>query len=226
MRNRSSRSPRWSPRLESLDSRLLLSVTIQANGPQIQVSGDNAADVVSVTDNGQGRVSVTANGRTSTFGGISEIDVQTGGGNDTVNYRLTGSTTVQSRVRIDLGDGNDTANLTANGVRLGADAQVEVDGGSGNDRITANYSVKADGQFQFRLTGGEGNDTVTANLALAAGSTGAVQAEVDGNDGDDLLTLKVTGKAGSLDARLNGNDGFDRGASTPNVRVQNIEAGL
>ena len=105
-------------------------------------------------------------------------------------------------------------------------AEVEVNGGSGNDMITANYSVEADGRFRFRLTGGDGNDTVNASLALAAGSTGEVEAEVDGNDGDDRLTLNVTGRAGSLDARLNGNDGFDRGASTPNVRVQNVEAGL
>jgi len=163
MRNRSSRLG-WSPCLESLDARVLLSVTIQANGPQIQVSGDNAADVVSVTDNGQGRVSVTANGRTSTFGGISEIDVQTGGGNDNVSYQLTGSTTSQHRFKIDLGSGDDTADVTANGIRLGADAEIEVDGGSGNDTITANAAVEADGQFRFRLTGGEGNDVVTANM--------------------------------------------------------------
>src|SRR3954454_21923174 len=119
MRNRSSRSSRWTPRLESLDHRLLLSVTIQANGPQIQLSGDNAADVVSITDNGQGRVSVTADGRNSTFRGSSEIDVQTGGGNDSVAYQLTGSITSQSKVKIDLGDGDDTTNISANGVCLG-----------------------------------------------------------------------------------------------------------
>ena len=47
MRNHSNR-PRWSPRLEEIDSRWLRSVLIRANGPQIQVSGDAAAD-------GQGR---------------------------------------------------------------------------------------------------------------------------------------------------------------------------
>lgn len=80
MRNHSSR-PRWSPRLEEIDSRWLRSVLIRANGPQIQVSGDAAAG-------GQGRERITADGRTSRFVGIGEIDVQTGGGNDSVGDQI------------------------------------------------------------------------------------------------------------------------------------------
>jgi len=109
---------------------------------------------------------------------------------------------------------------------LPADAEVEVSGGRGNDTITADYAVEVDGQFRFRLDGGDGNDTVTANLALAAGSTGTVEALVKGNEGDDRLTLNVTGAAASLSAKLDGDAGFDRCASTPNVQVEECEAPL
>lgn len=219
-------SRRLVPRLEGLDLRLCPSVTVQANGPSLQISGNGTADAVSIVDNGQGRVTVTANGQISTFVDISEIRVQTGGGNDTVDYRLTGSTTAQTKVGIDLGDGDDTATVRASGVRLGADAELKVSGGRGNDAITADYAVEVDGRFKFELVGNEGNDTITGNLALAAGSTGAVEARVQGNDGDDRLTLNVTGTAGSLDARLSGNDGFDRFAATANVQVDGVEAPL
>jgi len=226
MGSRLSRSSRFVPRLEALEARWCPSVTIQANGQELRIDGNDAADVISITDNGQGRVAVTADGRTAAFTGISLIRVQTRGGNDAVDYQLTGSTTAPSQVRIDLGEGNDVATVRANGVRLGADAEVEVSGGRGADVITAAYAVEADGRFRFRLDGGDGDDTVSANLALAAGSTGAVEALVKGNEGDDRLTLNVTGTAGSLDARLDGDAGFDRCASTPNVRVEECEAPL
>jgi hypothetical protein len=226
MSSHSQRTRRFVPRLEGLETRWCPSVTIQSNGAELRIDGNDAADVVSITDDGQGRVSVTAGGRTATFTGISQIRAQTGGGNDTVDYLLTGSTTAESRVRIDLGEGADVARLQASGVRLGADAEVEVSGGRGNDTITADYAVEADGRFRFRLDGGDGDDTVTANLALAAGSTGAVEALVKGNEGDDRLTLNVTGAAASLNARLDGDAGFDRCASTTNVQVEECEAPL
>jgi hypothetical protein len=220
------RSVRFTPRLETLGPRWCPSVTVQANGPELRIEGNDAADAVVITDNGQGGVTVTADGRTRTFNGISQIRVDTRGGNDTVDYRLTGSTTAQSRVRIDLGGGADTATVRAAGVRLGAEAEVEVNGVGGADTITADYAVEVDSRFRLRLDGGSGNDTVTANLALAAGSTGAVEALAKGNDGDDRLTLNVTGATGSLDAKIDGDAGFDRCAGTPNVRVEECEAPL
>jgi hypothetical protein len=220
------RSVRFTPRLETLGERWCPSVTIQANGSELRIEGNGADDAVTITDNGQGQVTVTADGRTRTFNRIREIRVDTRGGNDTVDYQLTGSTTAQSRVRIDLGNGTDTATVRAAGVRLGAEAEVEVNGGSGDDSITADYAVEVDSRFRLRLDGGNGNDTITANLALAAGSTGRVEALAKGNEGDDRLTLNVTGTARRLDAKIDGDAGFDRCAGTPNVRVEECEAPL
>ena len=84
MTSRSGRSRWYTPCLDALERRQCLSVTIQANGPELRIDGNDAADTVSITDNGQGGVAVTANGRTTAFTGISQIVVQTRGGDDTV----------------------------------------------------------------------------------------------------------------------------------------------
>jgi len=96
----------------------------------------------------------------------------------------------------------------------------------GADQITADYSVEADDRFRFRLDGGAGNDTLSASLALLAGSQGEVEARVKGGLGDDRLTLNVTGSAGSLKAEIDGDEGFDRFARTRNVQVNEVEAPL
>jgi len=223
---RSSRPASFVPRLEVLEDRWCPSVTLQTNGPELRIQGNAAADVIGITDNGAGRVSVTANGQTAAFSGITQIRVESGDGNDTVDYRLTGPTAADHLVRIDLGNGADTVSIRASGVRIGGKTEINVSGGSGNDTITADLAVQVAGQLKLQLQGGEGNDTITANVALAAGSTGQAEAVVNGNDGDDRLTLNVTGTAGSLKAQLKGDAGFDRFAATPNVQVEGVEAPL
>jgi hypothetical protein len=226
MNSQRSGSDRFVPRLEALSDRWCPSVTVQRFGSELWVLGNGAADTVSVTDNGQGQVSVTADGRTVTRTGVKQIQVRTGAGDDVVNYTLTGPATRESRLKIDLGSGNDTATLEADGVRLGARVEVDVNGGLGNDAITADYAVEADNRFRIRLDGGLGNDTVTGTVALAAGSTGEVEARVTGGLGNDRLTLNVTGTADELEARLDGDTGFDRWAATPNVRLRGVEGRL
>jgi len=226
MRSRSSRPGRFVPRLEVLEDRWCPSVTLQTNGPELRIDGNAAADTVSISDNGAGRVSVTANGRTTAFTGITQIRMQTGGGNDAVDYQLTGPITAEHQVRIDLGGGADTATIHASGVQIGAKTEIGVSGGSGNDTITADLAAQVTGQLKLTLQGGDGNDTIRANLALAARSTGQVEAVVNGNDGDDQLTLNVTGTAGSLKAQLKGDAGFDRFAATSNVQIEGVEAPL
>jgi hypothetical protein len=227
MSKRPSQARRFVPTLEGLEQRWCPSVTIQRNGPDLRIEGDDRANDVRVVDNGQGGVTVTADGRTATFTGIARIEARTRGGNDNFEYSLTGNALTPMRLLVDLGSGADTAALRADAVRLAAAVEVEVNGGTGNDRITANYNnVDVDNQFRFRLNGDDGNDTVAANIALAAGSTGTVEARVKGGAGDDNLTLNVTGSAASVQARLDGDEGFDRCASAPNVEVRGCEAPL
>jgi hypothetical protein len=226
MSSHTSGSGRFVPRLEALGDRWCPSVTVQRFGSELWVLGNGAADTVSIMDNGQGQVSVTADGRTVTRTGVKQIQVHTRGGDDAVDYTLTGPATRESRLKIDLGAGNDTATLEADGVRLGARVEVDVNGGLGNDTITADYAVEVDNRFRIRLDGGLGNDTVTGTVALAAGSTGEVEALVTGGLGDDRLTLNVTGTADELEARLDGGLGTDPSASTPNVRLRVVEGRL
>ena len=72
-------------------------------------------------------------------------DVFGNGGNDTITvFANNGSVLGQ--------DGNDTITLTT----TGADAQVTVDGGIGNDTIT----ITSDSDAQVTIIGGAGNDTI------------------------------------------------------------------
>ena len=226
MSSRSSRPAGFVPRLEVLEDRWCPSVTLQTNGPELRIQGNAAADVISITDNGAGRVSVTANGKTSAFNGITQVRIDTGDGNDMVDYQLTGSTVADHQVRIDLGSGTDSVSIRASGLQLAGKTEFDVSGGSGADTITADLAVQVTGQLKLGLQGGDGNDIITANVALAARSTGQAEAVVNGNDGDDRLTLNVTGTAASLKAQLKGDAGFDRFAATPNVQVEGGEAPL
>jgi hypothetical protein len=226
MSSRHSRRNGFVPRMEVLEDRWCPSVTLQTNGPELRIQGNAAADIISISDNGAGRVSVTANGQTRAFNGITQVRVDSGDGNDSVDYQLTGSTVTDHLVRIDLGSGTDSVSLRASGVQLGGKVEFDVSGGTGADTISADLAVQVTGQLKLGLQGGEGNDTIVANVALAARSTGQVEAVVNGNDGDDQLTLNVTGTARSLKAQLKGDTGFDRFAATPNVQLEGVEAPL
>ena len=150
MSSGSYRPRRFIPKLEELGVRLCPSVTIQANGGELRVDGNDAADVVSITDNGQGAVSVTANGQTSAFAGISQIQVQTRGGNDTITANLAlsaGSTgSVEALVKGNEGDDQLTLNVTGSAAAL----KARLDGDAGFDRFAATANVQLE-EVEARL---------------------------------------------------------------------------
>ena len=227
MSSRSARPAGFVPRLEALEDRWCPSVTLQTNGPELRIQGNAADDVISITDNGAGRVSVTANGKTSAFTGITQLRIDTGDGNDTIDYQLTGSTVADHLVRIDLGSGTDSVSIRARWPPTRGQDRVRRQRRQWrSNTITADLAVQVTGQLKLGLQGGDGNDIITANVALAARSTGHAEAVVNGNDGDDRLTLNVTGTAASLKAQLKGDAGFDRFTATPNVQVEGVEAPL
>ena len=103
---------------------------------------------------------------------------------------------------------------------------MRLDGGRGDDLITATYTGDLDGRLNFRADGGGGDDEVVANINLATGSEGEVRARVLGGRGDDTLTLNVLDpdENADVDALLDGGAGFDTCVATDNVDVVNCEA--
>jgi hypothetical protein len=217
------------------------------------VFGTSGADTVDITDDGAGNITANLNGQERSATGIHAVTVLTFGGADDISYTLEGDQTGRRAVVIDAGGGNDTVTLdagnfggkfvfaatggsgvdtlTANvgGVAEDAYAAIALDGGIGDDTISATAAGEYDGYFALALSGNFGNDTITGEVDVAAGSTGRVVAVQAGGFGNDNLTLNVTGdgltELDELVAIQNGGPGTDTGTATDNVTQISIENG-
>lgn len=214
------------------------------------VVGDGGANVVSITDTGNGTISATIDGTTKTASGIHAVFVGTGAGNDQINYALTGNQTGARAVSVLAGsgddqvtmnaanilglfafnafgaDGADTITANVQGVAAKAGLTVAMDGGHGNDSVSATADGKLDGVMSIGLSGAAGNDHVSGTANIAAGSLGRLFFGVSGGLGDDTLALNVTGAGLPTMQKvllgLDGGPGIDVATTTPNVTVAQI----
>lgn len=177
----------FSPRVEALENRLCLDCTIAADDGKLTITGDDAANTVSITHDGNGNVAVVCDGDAAVnFSGIKEIEIDTLGGNDSVNLTVTGELKKKLEVEMDLGDGDDTSSMLFGAIA--AKLALEADLGAGNDTLSVNLDqqIKSKGQVRMEVTGGDGNDTW--NLSANEVRTKAkLQAQFDGGNGDDVL---------------------------------------
>ena len=185
MRKQLTRS--FLPRVESLENRLCLDCAIAADDGKLTIEGDDAANTVSVTHDGAGNVVVVCDGEPAlNFSGIKEIEIDTGGGDDSVNLTVTGELKKQLEIDMDLGDGNDTSSMLFGAIA--AKLALEADLGAGNDTLSVNLDqqIKSKGHVQMEVDGEDGNDTW--NLSANEVRTKAkLQAQFDGGAGDDIL---------------------------------------
>jgi hypothetical protein len=179
------------------------------------------------------------------------VAVSTFGGDDTVDYTVTGEQSGRSAVAVNTGGGSDAVTLEAGdvggrfsfaasggagsdtltaivgGVASGGRAAVVLDGGRGSDFIDLGATGVIDGTLATRLTGSFGTDEVAAAIDVADGSAGRVSAMVSGGLEDDTLGLQVTGagldELPSLFALMDGGPGTDTGTVSPNVELVSIE---
>jgi hypothetical protein len=215
-----SRRNRTLPRFEALESRQVLSATVQQVGGVLTVTGSDRPDLIQLNDNGSTvRVfdGITLKG---TFAGVNLIDVNTKAGNDSVRYEVQGdiplfpfgnrSVAVRRNLRVDLGAGNDffetevvrtlrpPQNVTTqSSLGLNSNLNVVVLGQSGFDNalFRAN-TIDAGAKLNFRFDGGLGADgyNVIYGLPVAAQQANTVvKLTFNGNGGDDAAFVKVTG---------------------------------
>src|SRR5215470_4151014 len=99
------------PQLEALESRDCPSAAVVTYIPHtLLILGDSGDNTVKISDNGAGTVTASVDlGTAVTKSGINYILVFTKGGNDTVNYNLTGTLTTPRLLSVDLGSLADTA---------------------------------------------------------------------------------------------------------------------
>src|SRR5688572_25729502 len=80
----------FAPRVESLERRLFLACDISFEEGQLVVSGDGADNVVAITADGAGGVTVTCDGgEAETFADVEGITVDLGKGNDAATIDLS-----------------------------------------------------------------------------------------------------------------------------------------
>ena len=245
-----TRNRRTGLRCERLENRDCPAVFFR--GGILIVTGTSAADTVEITDEGDGTVTAVLNGESVTEENVRAVAVYTGAGDDTIDYTVTGDQTRRLRVAVyagagddavtlDAGDvtgrfafaafgasGDDTLAATVGGVAAGGVAAVTLNGGRGNDTVSADAAGEIDGYLAVTLTGSFGTDTVEGTIDAAAGSTGRVAALVSGGLGNDTLALNVTGDGAEdirlLRAILHGGPGTDTGDATDNVRQISVES--
>src|SRR5262249_51671841 len=160
---------RFVPRLEVFDERVLPSVTTQytATDGVLVVKGAAVNDVIAITDTGKGdagAVTVFDHGVAvfTSPGPVTQIMVLTYGGNDAVDYRLTGDLTTKRTVTADLGLGNDSFTANLDGQTLAASLRIQALGRAGRDTLTLNANNVTVGAtwLSVDLRGGMGSDVV------------------------------------------------------------------
>lgn len=237
-RNRESRRRRTGSalRVEALEQRLCLASSASLlNDGTLLILGDNRANQFQIVDGGAGTVGVI--GRFDAFGDgayedefgefdalfdeVARIVIDTKGGSDTVEYRLSDVLVTSREVVMDLGSGNDSVIVDVDAVD-GADLILSADLGRGNDRFDAAFfgdlidayvQMDVDGgaghddllvatnpvylddvsTLDMVLDGGSGNDGIAVNVELDDTSTGTLYLSALGNRGNDDLEMNVFG---------------------------------
>jgi hypothetical protein len=221
MRSFPRRPPRFLPRLEVLETRCAPACHLSEKLGVLSVVGDNARNVIQITDNGgtaAGSVTVTCGNTTLvSTNTIHDIRVQGGGGNDRVTYNLTGDLAprLYRGLHIDLGMGNDTfqANL-AGGVEARGFLDLNVDGGPGNDSLrlkTPTPGAVAAGAI-LRLDFVAGDDADHVAVGYQGQVVGKLLFLAEGNPGPDRMAADFTllsGSTGYSGTTLRGGSNID-----------------
>jgi hypothetical protein len=170
----SSQSRRFIPRLVPLDERALPSVSavIVPGTTVLQITGDETANTVRITDDATaGVITVTGDGVTQTFAaaGVESIVVNTLGGDDVVEYDLTGALATTRLVSVDLGQGDDTftANVSAQVSGAGTNLGISATGGHGADTLVLNAhgtTVAPEARMSVNFLGGPGHNAIAFNF--------------------------------------------------------------
>jgi hypothetical protein len=156
------------PSLEVLEDRTCPSSAV-LHGHNLLIMANSGSDVITVRDGGHGNVSVSVRDSgghvvTSSPNGVGSIQIKALGGNDKVDYALTGALTVSESINVDLGSGRNTAVMNfGQGVSAPA-LKVNVVGGRNDDTLQAIFGTIHNSDVDFQTNLGDGNDHVVANF--------------------------------------------------------------
>ncbi|HPD13521.1 MAG TPA: LEPR-XLL domain-containing protein [Planctomycetota bacterium] len=223
--------------LEALEPRCLLSANITFAAGLLSVVGDAASDWIQVTDNGDGSAIVAvpsdpANAAPVLYVGVTDILIQTGDGNNRVDYRLDAAAVpsglfAPANATIQAGLGKDTLYINLflpavqNVLGQAVDLAVDLVGGKNILQFWADGALPGVGEFaglvNLNLLGGISKDS--ANLSFSDLYTN-VTIDTLGVGGKDSLLMDYSGVPVGMPSPLTvrmseGKDVFRLSASSP-----------
>jgi hypothetical protein len=213
----------------ALDARLLPSAVFTDNPGNHAVgvvTGDHQNNTVTIRNDGDGNLTITADGVTRQFAHVESLFVETKDGRDTVTYNQgaavrSANTRRSFDLKVDLGyalDANDRDHFTANvfgdvgvvqnGVVRPEGLGFEINGGADADRIDFNMhdtDVLAGSHLAIDVNGFNGNDNITVDMDGEVDGTlfldirgGAIFSGVD-NDTVAVNILLDNGSSGKVE---------------------------
>ena len=193
------------------EERKLLSATMSVvdHGETLRITGDRGENHIAITQDARG-VHVVADDVAQNFTGIRNIEVNAGAGNDTITADIAFPPD-PCRIAINAGAGDDVVNVVLGGATqttVPGDIDVMLDGGQGNDVVTAAMNhLTTLGSVDLNLRGGAGDDRLVSAFDKLF-VKGSLNANVNGGQGNDDLSLIVRSQPTTV---INGGGGGSEG---------------
>jgi hypothetical protein len=203
-------------RLEQLEKRYCLACDAMVSGNTLRIIGDDLNNTALITDDGAGTVIADCDGDPAAGTRIEKIEVHLRGGDDRVNYNLTGNRVRKMELKFDLGRGNDSATLDFMGpTTIAADFQIDIRQGDGIDALSVfaiGTTLEANAQLEVKVDGGRGNDSSFLDF-FASTIRKDLKIDVKQGDGIDDFVLfaefSVIAANGKLEAKVDDGNGSD-----------------
>jgi hypothetical protein len=184
--------------LDRLEGRDAPAAGVVLVGSRLDINGDDMANNIVITDDGHGGVSATiTTGKSVVIGGgkgVSKVVIHAGGGDDSVDYRLTGNRLNAEELNVDLGAGNDRLRMDLFKGVTGVPLNLTLDAGAGNDSAEILFGPVNNADVKVKASLGAGSDTFT--FVMFSGLTGKshMNLDINGGGGADRVDTDLMGK--------------------------------
>jgi hypothetical protein len=174
-----------------------LRITDPTGGDTITVADDGTGDISAGITNTSTSASVVT---TASFTGITRVIVNSTGGDETLDYTLTGALTQSERIQATLTKGGNIVDVEATDGLSSSSLFLDVSASGGANNVTENFGALTSSKLFDTTNVSGGGNTVTENLTdaddTAAGtelSSSTAFIGINGSGGDNTLDSTVTG---------------------------------
>lgn len=202
----------------------------------LTITCKSAGSNIIINDNGAGfgnNITVNFdNNKPAVFASINIINIVGSNSKDKVQYNITSAYGASNRtVTCNMMDGNDIINFDAVNINIasGANFTFNVQPGAGTNTVDFSYSGVIGGGLNFTASADAKPSFLCAQFDVQTGSTGALNATMNGGNGKDYLTMAVcqdnTGDPVVISAVINAagkSNQKDIVAITPGVTVNSL----